>query len=82
MANAGKNIIGSQFFITTAITPWLDGNHVVFGKCEFHLGPQCPYSLLGEVVEGYDVVEIIERYGTKSGKPSASIKIVRGGVLG
>merc|ERR1711894_161742 len=65
MANAGPNTNGSQFFLCTAKTSWLDGKHVVFGQ----------------VVEGMDVVKKIESYGSQSGKTSAKIEVANSGEL-
>mmetsp|Transcript_22305 Transcript_22305/g.40525 ORF Transcript_22305/g.40525 Transcript_22305/m.40525 type:complete len:165 (-) Transcript_22305:128-622(-) len=65
MANAGPNTNGSQFFLCTAETGWLDGKHVVFGK----------------VVEGMDVVKAIEGVGTQSGATKAPVKIEACGQL-
>lgn len=65
MANSGKDTNGSQFFITTEKTDWLDGVHVVFGY----------------VVEGLDIVKRMEAVGTKSGQPTQPVIISNCGQL-
>ena len=65
MANAGPNTNGSQFFLCTVKTAWLDGKHVVFGK----------------VVEGMDVVKAVEAVGSDSGTPSKEVIVVDSGEL-
>ena len=65
MANAGPNTNGSQFFLCTVKTEWLNGKHVVFGK----------------VIEGMDVVKTVEGVGSESGKTSAPVVIADCGQL-
>ena len=65
MANAGKNTNGSQYFITFRKTEHLDGKHVVFGR----------------VVEGLDVVQAMERVGSRSGQTTKTVLIAASGQI-
>jgi peptidylprolyl isomerase len=65
MANAGPDTNGSQFFLTFVETPWLDGKHVVFG----------------EVVEGLEVLKLLEAQGSDSGKTKVPVTITNSGQL-
>ncbi|KAG0448649.1 hypothetical protein HPP92_027731 [Vanilla planifolia] len=65
MANAGPNTNGSQFFICTDKTAWLDGKHVVFGQ----------------VIDGMDVVRAVEKVGSSSGRTSKPVVVADCGQL-
>ena len=64
MANAGPGTDGSQFFLTFVPTPWLDGNHTIFG----------------EVVDGMDTLKALEASGSQSGTPSQRLLIETAGI--
>merc|ERR1719474_317015 len=64
MANSGPNTNGSQFFLCTKKTSWLDGKHVVFGQ----------------VIKGYEVVKAMEKVGSQKGTTSSKVSVKKSGV--
>ncbi len=64
MANAGPNTDGSQFFLTFVPTPWLDGNHTIFG----------------EVVSGMETLKALEACGSPSGRTSEGLLITKASI--
>ena len=86
MANAGPNTNGSQFFITTVLTPWLDGKHVRISFSEENSNDFRGFFFLrkvvfGEVVDGLDLVKKIEGLGSQSGATKAKVNIAKSGTL-
>ena len=65
MANAGPNTNGSQFFICTDETPWLNGKHVVFGK----------------LTAGGNLLAQMNGLGSPNGKPKSTVTITNCGAL-
>jgi len=65
MANAGPGTDGSQFFLTFKETPWLDGKHTVFGY----------------VTNGMNAVKTLESFGSKSGRTSKPLKIIKASIV-
>jgi cyclophilin family peptidyl-prolyl cis-trans isomerase len=65
MANSGPNTNGSQVFVCTGDTPWLDGKHVV----------------LGNLVAGAEVLYAVDRCGSRDGRPTAQVAIIGCGLI-